>query len=230
MNRITYPPVNDALRGLMQGFTLSKQSGGEHSDHQMLERLIGIFTEQNSLEEKLKALDQCFNQHNAYDELREMCADLLVLNEWVTGDGEDQEDESILEERGTELLHMLTYLDECRELGQMPGIKDFLSLYDDEPDSEDMDYFRLLFECSEAIAHGPEALSEALKERNISQHPAEMIPIAFFLTGTKDTNRIIRSMKPFAEEDGFQLPFLCAMMAFWSGHATAETNPISESK
>lgn len=224
MNRMTYPPVNDALRGLIQGFSLAGQSQEQKADAELLESLLQTFSDAQTLEKKLNQLDQLFDDHPQYDDIREMCTDLLVLNEWVSGEGENEEDEDILEERGTELLHMLTYLDECRELGQAPGIKDFLSLYDDEPDSEDMDYFRLLFECSEAIAHGPDALSEALKDRNLNQHSPEIIPIAFFLTGISDTDRLIRAMKPYTEEVRFQIPFLCAMMAFWNGNLSNQAN------
>lgn len=227
MNRIIYPPVSNALSGLMQGFSISHPSSTETENEAFSEKVLHILSDKANLKSKLNALDKCFDQHMEYEDLRELCADLMVLNEWVSGEEEDLEDESLLEERGTELMHMMTYLDECRELGQDPGIKDFLSLYEDEPDSEDMDYFRLLFECSEAIAHGPEALAAAFKERNMSEVAPEILPIAFFLTGIKDQERLLRSMHPFMTEESFQIPFLCAMLSFWNGQIN-QVNQQSE--
>src|ERR1700739_237820 len=99
---------------------------------------VGVFKEAFASEEnfltKVDLLDEIFDDYPKLEELREVFFDLLMINffsadvkkleedyldspEW-----EDIEEETL--DRGTELLNLLLYLNECQEEGIVPELDD----------------------------------------------------------------------------------------------------------
>jgi hypothetical protein len=100
------------------------------------QRLIEVFGKDMNFLEKVAEFDEVFDEHPTFDELREVYFDLLMINfftsdvnkleedyldskEWA-----DIEEETI--ERGTELLNLLLYINECHDEDIKPGLEDFL--------------------------------------------------------------------------------------------------------
>jgi len=105
-------------------------------DSVILNRLITVFNQELHFLEKVNVFDEIFDDYPAFDELREVYFDLLMINfftsdvkkleedyldskEWA-----DIEDKTI--DRGTELLNLLLYINECRDEQIRPGLEDFL--------------------------------------------------------------------------------------------------------
>lgn len=105
-------------------------------DSVILNRLITVFNQELHFLEKVNVFDEIFDDYPAFDELREVYFDLLMINfftsdvkkleedyldskEWA-----DIEDKTI--DRGTELLNLLLYINECRDEQIKPGLEDFL--------------------------------------------------------------------------------------------------------
>jgi len=98
--------------------------------------LTGIFNLDKPYLEKVDALDSAFDDQPIFDPLRELFFDLLLinfLNEDVRKLEEDYLDspewEKIEEstiDRGTELLNLLLYLQECQDEAIEPELGDFL--------------------------------------------------------------------------------------------------------
>ena len=103
---------------------------------QLEERLVEIFSKDLGFLEKVEEFDEAFNEYPAFDPLREVFFDLLMINffasdvkkleedylesdEWA-----DIEEETI--ERGTELLNLLLYINECHDERIKPELGDFL--------------------------------------------------------------------------------------------------------
>ena len=98
--------------------------------------LTDVFNLEKSYLNKVDALDQVFDDQPAFEPLRELFFDLLLinfLNEDIRKLEEDYLDspewEKIEEstiDRGTELLNLLLYLQECKDEAIEPELGDFL--------------------------------------------------------------------------------------------------------
>lgn len=100
------------------------------------QRLIEIFSKDMNFLEKVAEFDEVFDEHIKFDELREVFFDLLMINFFTSDVNKLEEDyldsrewENIEEEtidRGTELLNLLLYINECHDEEIKPGLEDFL--------------------------------------------------------------------------------------------------------
>ena len=98
--------------------------------------LTDVFNKDLGFLEKVEEFDEVFDEHPAFDELREVFFDLLMINFFAsdiqkleedyleTDEWADIEEETI--ERGTELLNLLLYINECHDEQIKPELGDFL--------------------------------------------------------------------------------------------------------
>ncbi len=99
-------------------------------------RLKDVFGKDMNFLEKVAEFDEVFDEHPSFDELREVFFDLLMINFFTSDVNKLEEDyletkewENIEEEtidRGTELLNLLLYINECHDEQIKPGLEDFL--------------------------------------------------------------------------------------------------------
>ena len=100
------------------------------------ERLVDVFSKDMNFLEKVEEFDEVFDEHPKFDELREVYFDLLMINFFTSDVNKLEEDylesrewEKIEEDtidRGTELLNLLLYINECHDEEIKPGLEDFL--------------------------------------------------------------------------------------------------------
>lgn len=100
------------------------------------QRLVEVFGKDLNFLEKVAEFDEVFDEHSSFDELREVYFDLLMINFFTSDVNKLEEDylesrewENIEEEtidRGTELLNLLLYINECHDEEIKPGLEDFL--------------------------------------------------------------------------------------------------------
>ncbi|WP_316765356.1 hypothetical protein [Pedobacter frigiditerrae] len=100
------------------------------------QRLVEVFSKDMNFLEKVAEFDEVFDEHPKFDELREVFFDLLMINFFTSDvikleedyleskEWEKIEDETI--DRGTELLNLLLYINECHDEEIKPGLEDFL--------------------------------------------------------------------------------------------------------
>src|SRR5690606_21516527 len=113
--------ISQALEACIQSYGSIAQTDGAD----LLRRLSGIFAEDRAYLEKVSLMDEAFDDHPQFEELREILFDLLLLNffaadvEKLEGDylesKEWEEIENQTIDRGTELLNVLLYLRECAD-------------------------------------------------------------------------------------------------------------------
>lgn len=111
--------------------------------------LEGIFNSGDQFIEKVNALDKAFDNNEAFEPLREIYFDLLLINFFTEDVKKLEEDyldspewEEIEEDtldRGTELLNVLLYLRECDDEEIEPELDDYLKefLLVDEDEFQD---------------------------------------------------------------------------------------------
>lgn len=98
--------------------------------------LVDVFSKEINFLEKVAEFDGVFDEYPKFDELREVFFDLLMINFFTSDVNKLEEDyleskewEQIEEEtldRGTELLNLLLYINECHDEQIRPGLEDFL--------------------------------------------------------------------------------------------------------
>lgn len=99
--------------------------------------------------EKVGAMDQAFDNHPRFEELREYIFDLLMINffaedvqkleeDYLDSEEWEQIEEDTLD-RGSELLNLLLYLSECKDTEIEPSLDDYLKefLLVDEDEFQD---------------------------------------------------------------------------------------------
>lgn len=133
------PKVKIALESCIKGFeygsVLDKQEA--NYDYQAVTTaLVNIFSTGDAFEEKLEDLDKVIDDYPKMDVIRQVLFDLLLTNFFGTnanGKGEDYLEseewaqvEEDTAERGTELLNLFLYLNECAEAEEEPSLDDFL--------------------------------------------------------------------------------------------------------
>lgn len=98
--------------------------------------LTDVFNKDLGFLEKVEEFDEVFDEHPAFEQLREVYFDLLMINFFAsdikkleedyleTDEWADIEEQTI--ERGTELLNLLLYINECHDEQIKPELGDFL--------------------------------------------------------------------------------------------------------
>jgi hypothetical protein len=125
--------VKNALIASLDKFaTVSGSDSG-----QMEGELITVFSKDLGFLEKAEEFDAVFDEHPSFEELREVFFDLLMINFFASDvqkledDYLDSEEWANIEEetidRGTELLNLLLYINECHDEDIKPELGDFLT-------------------------------------------------------------------------------------------------------
>ncbi|MET3114036.1 hypothetical protein AAKU52_001769 [Pedobacter sp. CG_S7] len=124
--------VETALSASLDKFATT--SGKDAADLQ--KNLLAVFNQDLGFLEKVEAFDAALDEYPAFEELREVFFDLLMINffandmKMLDEDYLDSEEWAAIEEetidRGTELLNLLLYINECHDERIKPELGDFL--------------------------------------------------------------------------------------------------------
>lgn len=124
--------VKKSLKTALEQF--SKINGTDHAT--LYPALTRVFDISDGFLEKVAELDEVVDQNEAFEPLREVLFDLLLINFFTediqkleedyleSEEWEDIEEETL--DRGTELLNVLLYIKECEDEGIEPELGDFL--------------------------------------------------------------------------------------------------------
>lgn len=137
--------IEKALAASLAAFAKAKGIDAKEVE----KRLADVFALDINFLDKVAKFDEVFDDYPAFDELREVYFDTLMIN-FFTSDVnkleenylESKEWEAIEEEtidRGTELLNLLLYINECHDEQINPELDDFLKefLLVDEDEFQD---------------------------------------------------------------------------------------------
>jgi hypothetical protein len=146
---MTDPKVKIAIEAALNAF--SKYNSFEATPFTTV--FYGIFASEKDFLTKAGMLDEVFDDYPQLEALREIFFDLLLINffsadvkkleedyldspEW-----EDIEEQTL--DRGTELLNLLLYLNECRDEDIEPGLEDYLKEFLLVDEDEFQDEYRI---------------------------------------------------------------------------------------
>ena len=128
--------MNTSIKEAMLS-ALGQFASVNNQDHEAFsEVLVNVFSAEKAYLDKVASLDAAFDDYSLFESLRELFFDLLLINffnEDVRKLEEDYLDspewEKIEEktiDRGTEILNLLLYLQECQDEEIEPELSDFL--------------------------------------------------------------------------------------------------------
>lgn len=190
--------------------------------------LYEVFDAETDFLAKVKSLDVIFDDYPKIESLREVFFDLLLVNFFSADIKKLDEDyldsaewEKIEEktlDRGTELLNVLLYLNECDDEEIEPGLEDYLKEFllveDDEFQDEHRIYEQMianqaLMESSiEEIANVARAVPEDSEIKEL------FYPVMCFFYEVKPSEEVKESIKTNAVTPDFDLAVLAIVYQF----------------
>jgi len=187
-----------------------------------------VFDSEEDFMSKVAMLDEVFDDYPQLEILREVFFDLLLVNFFSADVKKLEEDyldtpewEAIEEEtldRGTELLNLLLYLNECEDEDIEPGLEDYLKEFLLVDEDEFQDEYRIY---EPVIAHQvlmespvAEIAKVAAKLPDDSELKELFYPIMCFFHNTEPTEEAKNSIAASAIEAEFDMAVLEILISF----------------
>lgn len=216
--------IQSAISASLQAYTAYTPVNAE----ELTTKLTAVFTADDEFLAKAEALDAVFNDYPQAEALREVFFDLLMVNffsadinrleedyldspEWA-----DIEEETL--DRGTELLNVLLYLNECKDESIEPSLEDYLTEFllveDDEFQDEHQIYEpvianQILVESSPAeVKKVAEKLSEDSELKEI------FYPVMTFFQNTQPSTSDQELVAESAIDKGFDMAVYSILVEF----------------
>ncbi len=216
--------VKNALDNLFNTFSALENVPGQ----QELAKLNTIFAGEQDFMSKLKAMDAVFEESVVLDPIKEVTFDLLLINFFAedakkldsdyldSPEWEKIEEETL--ERGTELLNLLLYLNECEDEEIEPSLEDFLKEFllveedefqDEHRIYEDIIANQMLMESDmEEIARVSKALPQDSEIRDI------FYPLMAYFYDTEPDAEAVKEFKNLSEDPAFDAAILSLILNF----------------
>jgi hypothetical protein len=183
------------------------------------EGLIEVFSKDLGFLEKVEEFDEVFNDYPAFEELREVFFDLLMINffandvkkleedylesdEWA-----DIEEETI--ERGTELLNLLLYINECHDERIKPELGDFLKeflLVEEDEFQDEFHIYEDLISNQNLVESSIEDICSHVGMIEIGEEMEELfIPFMAFFHQPKESEQVIKDLQEYSPNKEFDV-------------------------
>lgn len=183
------------------------------------EGLIEVFSKDLGFLEKVEEFDEVFNDYPAFEELREVFFDLLMINffandvkkleedylesdEWA-----DIEEETI--ERGTELLNLLLYINECHDERIKPELGDFLKeflLVEEDEFQDEFHIYEDLISNQNLVESSIEDICGHVGMIEIGEEMEDLfIPFMAFFHQPKESEQVIKDLQEYSPNKEFDV-------------------------
>ena len=146
---MTDPKVKAAIEAGLKAFS----AYGGFDAASLIKSFEDVFASEMVFLGKVDLLDEVFNENPQLDSLREVFFDLLMINffsadvkkleEYYLDSPEWEDIEEQTLDRGTELLNLLLYLNECADEDIEPGLDDYLKEFLLVDEDEFQDEYRI---------------------------------------------------------------------------------------
>ena len=221
---MTDPKINAAIKAALQAFT----NYGGFDAMASKTRFDKVFASDEDFMTKVDELDAVFDEIPQLEELREVFFDLLMIN-FFSADVKKLEDDYLetpeweeIEEqtldRGTELLNLLLYLNECEDEDIEPELEDYLKEFLLVDEDEFQDEYRIY---EPVIAHQVLMDSPAAEINKVAQKLPEdselkelFYPMMCFFQNVDDTADAKKDIADSAVNKPFDMAVFCILEQF----------------
>lgn len=183
------------------------------------ESLVEVFSKDLGFLEKVEEFDEVFDEHPSFEELREVFFDLLMINffsndikkleedylesdEWA-----DIEEETI--DRGTELLNLLLYINECHDERIKPELGDFLKeflLVEEDEFQDEFHIYEDLISNQNLIESSVEDICGHAGMIELGEEMEELfVPFMVFFHQPKANDKVIKELEDFSANKEFDI-------------------------
>ena len=218
------PKVESAIEAALTAFSASRDFNAEP----FAEVIAEVFGSEEDFMSKVDMLDEVFDDYPKLEVLREVFLDLLLVNFFSADVKKLEEDyldspewEAIEEEtldRGTELLNLLLYLNECEDEEIEPGLEDYLKEFLLVDEDEFQDEYRIYEPVisNQLLMESP--ISEIAKVANGLPEDSELkelfYPIMCFFHNTDPSDADVETIANSAIDKEFDMAVLEILISF----------------
>jgi hypothetical protein len=218
---------NHVKTALIASLDKFAEASGQNSI-KLEETLIEVFSKDLGFMEKLEEFDEAFDEYPAFEELREVFFDLLMINffasdvnkleedylesdEWA-----DIEEETI--DRGTELLNLLLYINECHDEQIEPDLEDFLKeflLVEEDEFQDEFHIYEDLITNQNLVDSSVEDICSHAGMIDLSEEMEELfVPFMTFFHQPKASDQIIKELETYSANKEFDIAVYVLIAAF----------------
>ncbi len=205
--------VKNALVASLDKFAaVSGNDSGE-----MGQELISVFSKDLGFLEKVEEFDAVFDAHASFEDLREVFFDLLMVNFFAsdvqkleedyleTDEWADIEEETI--DRGTELLNLLLYINECHDEDIRPELGDFLTEFLLVEEDEFQDEFHIYEDLISNQQLAESSIEDIVSHKNMVDLGEEIemlfVPFMAFFSQPKANAEVYKELEDFSSDKEF---------------------------
>lgn len=190
--------------------------------------LIEVFNTDLGFLEKVEAFDGAFDEHPAFDELREVFFDLLMINFFAsdikkleedyldTDEWADIEEQTI--DRGTELLNLLLYINECHDERIKPELGDFLKEFLLVEEDEFQDEFHIYEDLISNQQLADSSIEDICSHADMVDLGEEMeelfVPFMAFFHQPKANETVFKDLERYSSNKDFDLAVYTLITSF----------------
>ncbi|MGI4728439.1 MAG: hypothetical protein ACRYFL_07600 [Janthinobacterium lividum] len=191
-------------------------------------QILTVFESNLTFLQKVKGMDEVFNSNPKLEHLREVFFDLLLVNFFSADVKKLDEDyldspqwEKIEEEtldRGTEMLNVLLYLNECEDEEIEPELNDYLTeflLVDEDEFQDEHRIYEPVIANQILMDSGIEEIGKVARNLPEDEEIKDLFyPLMCFFYDTKSSAENQKTATENAVEPDFDLPVLAIMQNF----------------
>lgn len=218
------PKVGTALKAALKAFSKYSSFNAEP----FTSVFEDVFDSEDDFLSKVGMLDEVFNDYPQLEALHEVFFDLLMINFFSadvkkleedyldTPEWEDIEEQTL--DRGTELLNLLLYLNECEDEAIEPGLEDYLKEFLLVDEDEFQDEYRIY---EPVIAHQVLMESPVIEIRKVAEKLPDdselkelFYPLMCFFQNTDPSVDTKNSIAEHAIDKEFDMAVLEILISF----------------
>jgi hypothetical protein len=209
--------------------SLDKFSTASGNDSVKLkDNLIEVFSKDLGFLEKVEEFDAAFDEYPAFEELREVFFDLLMINFFANDvkkleeDYLDSEEWADIEEetidRGTELLNLLLYINECHDEKIKPELDDFLKeflLVEEDEFQDEFHIYEDLISNQQLVESSVEDICSHAGMIEVAEEMEELfVPFMVFFHQPKANAEVIADLNSYSANKEFDIAVYALISAF----------------
>ncbi len=186
---------------------------------EMIQKLTDVFEADEDFMAKVAKFDAVFDEYPKFEELREVYFDLLMINFFTSDvnkleedyleseEWEKIEDETI--DRGTELLNLLLYINECHDEDIKPELEDFLKeflLVDEDEFQDEFNIYEDLISNQPLVETSVQEICENSKILKLTEEMEELfVPfMSFFLQPVAD-EQVYQDLQKYSNNKSYDM-------------------------
>ena len=186
---------------------------------QLEENLIEVFSKDLGFLEKVEEFDDAFDAYPAFEELREVFFDLLMINFFAsdikkleedyleTDEWANIEEETI--DRGTELLNLLLYINECHDENIKPELDDFLKeflLVEEDEFQDEFHIYEDLISNQQLVDSSIEDICSHAGMIELGEEMEELfVPFMAFFHAPRANDKVLAELEEYSANPSFDV-------------------------